>query len=264
MNHVKNLLLNPAIPPASYWEHTSHNDIIYQFISTAEADIHDKFEALLSGGYIIEPIEPSLTYDVLHSSERNIWTLLYFTGYLTKMRPEDIPEIPAAGSLALTIPNAELFDLFRKSVREWFLVKTDASDRSELFHALWKGDAERLQSYISDTLFDTISYHDYQESFYHAFLAGLLSRKGYQVESNYENGLGRSDIVIKDRKNRRAVVIETKIVDSENKLASACDDALGQIQEKQYAIAVKKAGYTQVTSLGVAFYQKQCRVKIGS
>lgn len=264
MNHVKNLLLNPAVPPASYWEHTSHNDIIYQFISTAEADIHDKFEALLSGGYIIEPIEPSLTYDVLHSSERNIWTLLYFTGYLTKMRPEDIPEIPAAGSLALTIPNAELFDLFRKSVREWFLVKTDASDRSELFHALWKGDAERLQSYISDTLFDTISYHDYQESFYHAFLAGLLSRKGYQVESNYENGLGRSDIVIKDRKNRRAVVIETKIVDSENKLASACDDALGQIQEKQYAIAVKKAGYTQVTSLGVAFYQKQCRVKIGS
>ena len=117
---------------------------------------------------------------------------------------------------------------------------------------------------MSDLLFDTISYFDYQESFYHAFITGLVSNAGYVVESNYENGLGRSDIVIKDRKNRRAVVIETKIVDSENKLASACDDALGQIQEKQYAIAVKKAGYTQVTSLGVAFYQKQCRVKIGS
>lgn len=70
MNHVKNLLLNPATPPASYWKHTSHNDIIYQFISSTEADVNDKFETLLSGGYIIEPIEPNLTYDVLHSSEK--------------------------------------------------------------------------------------------------------------------------------------------------------------------------------------------------
>ena len=120
MNHVRNLLLDSSAPPASYWEHTSHdgskpaaqvspvvagafsrpmqacppslclraNDIIYQFISTTEADVNDEFETLLAGGYIIEPIEPHLTYDILHSSERNIWTLLYFTGYLTKMRPE--------------------------------------------------------------------------------------------------------------------------------------------------------------------------------
>lgn len=137
MNHVKNLLLNPATPPVSYWEHTSHNDIIYQFISTTKTDVNDKFEALLSGGYIIEPIEPNLTYDVLHSSERNIWTLLYFTGYLTRMRPEDIPETPDERSFALTIPNAEIRGLFRKSVNEWFLAKTEASDRSALFDALW-------------------------------------------------------------------------------------------------------------------------------
>lgn len=218
MNHVKNLLLNPATPPASYWEHTSHNDIIYQFISTTEADVNDKFETLLSGRYIIEPIEPNLTYDVLHSSERNIWTLLYFTGYLTRMRPEDIPETPDNGSFALTIPNTEIRGLFGKSVNEWFLAKTEASDRSELFDALWKGDAKRLQEYINDTLFDTISFYDYQENFYHAFLAGQLSRKGYVVKSNRENGLGRSDISVKDRKMRRAIVIETKVTDSESKL----------------------------------------------
>ena len=45
---------------------------------------------------------------------------------------------------------------------------------------------------LSNILFDTISYHDYQESFYHdhAFLAGLFSGAGYIVESNYEHGLG--------------------------------------------------------------------------
>ncbi len=261
MNHVRNLLLDPFAPPAGYWEHTSHNDVIYQFISTTEADVNDKFETLLAGGYIIEPIEPHLTYDVLHSSERNIWTLLYFTGYLTRMQPENVSETPADGSLALTIPNAEIRKLFQKSVSEWFLAKTQGSDRSELFSALWNGDTARLQDIINDTLFDTISYHDYQESFYHAFLAGLLSRKGYKVESNYENGLGRSDIVIKDRKNRRAAVIETKITDSESRLISACEEALKQINKKQYAVSVQRAGYRQVISLGIAFYHKQCCVE---
>ena len=262
MNHVKNLLLNPATPPTSYWEHTSHNDIIYQFISTTEADVNDKFETLPSGGYIIEPIEPNLTYDVLHSSERNIWTLLYFTGYLTRMRPEDIPETPDNGSFALTIPNAEIRGLFRKSVNEWFLAKTEASDRSELFDALWKGDAKRLQEYINDTLFDTISFYDYQENFYHAFLAGQLSRKGYVVKSNRENGLGKSDISVKNRKMRRAIVIETKVTDSESNLDLACDKALKQIADKQYAAAIKEFGYKQVLSIGIAFYQKQCCVKV--
>lgn len=262
MNHVKNLLLNPAARPAGYWEHTSHNDIIYQFISTTETDINDKFETLLSGGYIIEPIEPNLTYDVLHSSERNIWTLLYFTGYLTRMRPEEIPETPDGGSFALTIPNAEIRSLFRKSVNEWFLAKTDASDRSALFDALWKGDAKGLQEYINDALFDTISFYDYQESFYHAFLAGLLSHKSYIVKSNRENGLGRSDISVKDRKMRRAIVIETKVTDSQSKLDLACDKALKQIADKQYAAAIKESGYKQVLSIGIAFYQKQCCVKV--
>lgn len=264
MNHVKNLLIDPATPPASYWEHTSHNDIIYQFISTTEADVNDKFEVLLSGGYIIEAIESNLTYDVLHSSERNLWTLLYFTGYLTRMRPEDIPETLEDGNFALTIPNAEIRGLFRKSVNEWFLAKTEASNRSELFDALWKGDAERLQTYLSDTLFNTISFYDNQENFYHAFLAGQLSGKGYVVKSNRENGLGRSDITVKDRKNRRAIVIETKVTDSESKLDSSCDTALAQISRNQYAIEIKKSGYKQVISIGITFYKKQCHVKVAS
>ncbi|MDO5424025.1 MAG: AAA family ATPase [Eubacteriales bacterium] len=262
MNHVKNLLLNPATPPASYWEHTSHNDIIYQFISTTDADVNDKFETLLAGGYIIEPIEPNLTYDVLHSSERNIWTLLYFTGYLTRMRPEDIPETLDESCFALTIPNTEIKRLFRKSVSEWYLAKTEASDRSELFDALWKGDAGRLQEYINDTLFDTISFYDYHENFYHAFLAGQLSRKGYVVKSNRENGLGRSDITVKDRKMRRAVIIETKSANSESELDSLCDEALAQITKNQYNAEIEKSGYRQVFCIGIAFYKKQCHVKI--
>ena len=41
----------------------------------------------------------------------------------------------------------------------------------------------------------TISYHDYKEDFYHAFLAGIFAGAGYVVQSNKEHGEGGSEIV---------------------------------------------------------------------
>ena len=37
-----------------------------------------------------------------------------------------------------------------------------------------------------------------------------MSKDRYKIESNYENGLGRSDILIKDSKRRKAAVLEIK------------------------------------------------------
>ena len=118
---------------------------------------------------------------------------------------------------------------FKKSVKAWLIETAAKEDRKILFAALWEGNAKLLTELISDLLFDTISYHDYAESFYHAFLIGLFSNAGYRIESNYENRLGRSDIVIKDRKNRRAVVPEAKRAYYEKQLESECDKALAQI-----------------------------------
>lgn len=112
-------------------------------------------------------------------------------------------------------------------------------------------------------LFDTISYHDYRESYYHAFVTGLFSNAGFRLESNYEYGLGRSDLVIKDRKKRRAVVIEAKWAESEETLERECEDALRQIDEKQYAVKAERDGYLPVGRLGMAFFQKKCLVKKG-
>jgi len=83
------------------------------------------------------------------------------------------------------------------------------------------------------------------------------------VESNYENGLGRSDIVIKDRKNRRAVVLEAKRAYSEEKLENECEEALVQIEKQQYAKKVEYDGFQDVGKLGIAFFQKKCLVKKG-
>ncbi len=186
-------------------------------------DINDKYETLLAGGYM-------LTYDMLASSEENLWSLLYLTGYLTRVRPETLPGLRLLpGQCALKIPNTEVLGIFKKSVKAWLIETAAKEDRKILFAALWEGNAKLLTELISDLLFDTISYHDYAESFYHAFLIGLFSNAGYRIESNYENGPRRSDIVIKDRKNRRAVVPEAKRAYYENQLESECDKALAQI-----------------------------------
>lgn len=44
----------------------------------------------------------------------------------------------------------------------------------------------------------TISYNDYKEDFYPAFLAGIFAGAGYTVDSNKEHGEGRSDVVVYD------------------------------------------------------------------
>lgn len=93
--------------------------IICQFLENTAFDVNEKFEMLLSGGHIIETIIENLTYNMLNASEDNIWTLLYFTGYLTKMRAAELDKELPSGCYALRIPNVEIMELFRKSVKAW-------------------------------------------------------------------------------------------------------------------------------------------------
>lgn len=263
LNYVKKVLEQGLEKPENFWEHTSDNAVIEQFLEKTDFDVTEKFETLLSGNYIKETISENLTYNFLASSEENLWSLLYMTGYLTKVKLEDMEKDDKLeeGQTALRIPNAEVTDIFRKSVVEWFHKKVMNSDRRELFSALWNGDAEALTELLSDLLFDTISFHDYAESFYHAFVTGMVVSAGYIVESNYENGLGRSDIVVKDRRKRRAVAIEAKIAADENTMEKECRNALFQIEEKQYARKLERSGFRKVIRYGISFYKKECLVK---
>ena len=256
LNYIRKKLTEGIDRPENFWEHTSDNAAIRMFLERTDFDVTEKFERLLAGESIREVITENLTYDMLTSSEENLWSLLYFTGYLTKTEKQ-----VENGKTELRIPNAEVMDIFRKSVVEWFYQKTAKSDRSMLFTALWNGEEERLTELLSDLLFDTISFYDYEENFYHAFLVGLFSSAGYIVEANYENGLGRSDIVMKDRRNRRAIVIEVKIAKTEKQMEEKCQEALLQIKEKQYARKVERDGFRKVLWYGIAFYKKECIVR---
>ena len=56
----------------------------------------------------MQSLDEDLTYDYLHSSEDNLWSIMYLTGYLTKMKDELMKENIPAGMSALKIPNAEI------------------------------------------------------------------------------------------------------------------------------------------------------------
>ncbi len=261
LNYVQRVLTEGVKKPENFWEHTSDNKIIELFLKRRDFDVTEKFEKLLNGEAIRESVNENVSYDFLTSTEENLWSLLYLTGYLTKVREETQEELPQErNKITLKIPNAEIQDIFRKSVLNWLQEKNMYSDRKELFEALWKGDSEKLTELISDLLFDTISYHDYAESFYHAFLAGLFSGAGYVVESNHESGLGRPDLVIKDKVKRRAAVLEIKVSRKESELKRGCEKALVQIQDRQYRKKIEASGFKTVLSYGVAFFQKSCRI----
>ena len=216
---------------------------------------------LLAGNPVSVKLEENLTYDNLTASEENLWSVLYLTGYLTKERGQQETQ---DGESYLKIPNKEVMDIFKKSVMQWFNETTSDSDRTKLFQAMWNGDQEKLTTMISDLLFMTISYHDYAESFYHAFLTGLFSYAGYVVESNKEHGLGRSDIVIKDKRNRRAIIFECKIAKSINEMEEKCQEALKQIEEMGYAKNIMKQGYREVIQYGISFCRKECLICRGN
>ena len=255
VNHVSRLLDNSDVHPGNYWKDTSHNNIIRRFIGNEEFHVNENFENLLSGGSISVKITDELTYDFDHSTEDNFWSILYLTGYLTKVKQDGV-----SVDTRLRIPNEEVKTIFADTVVSWFQDTMKEQDRSELFDAWWNGDEEKITQLVSEILFDTISYYDYREDYYHAFIAGLFAGAGYNVSSNQEMGLGRSDISVKDRRNRRAIIIEAKRSENEVQMEKDCEKALKQIQDKKYAKAIEK-GYKSVMCYGVAFFDKSCLVK---
>ena len=256
MNYLRDLRKNPKIKPASYWRNTSDNAIIRSFIDYAGENIHEKMETLLAGGYIIQKIREDLTYDYLHSSEENLWSILYSTGYLTQVRGEELPPDTAA----LMIPNAEIRQIFETTVQEWFDDSARTENRTALFDAVWSGDIETLTEEMNELLRKTISYHDYKEDFYHAFLVGIFTGAGYSVDSNRERGEGRSDVVVRNSSKGRVALFEAKYAKTLDGLETSCDAALQQIEDRQYAKDFAD-DYDDILCYGIAFYKKRCLVK---
>ena len=255
MNYVSDLKENNDAKPKNYWKNTSHNGILLTFVERTDFNVSRQFETLLNHGVIYKEVTAEQTYDSLHASENNFWSILLMTGYITKAGKGDTGE-----TTVLRIPNKEIAKVFEDTVVEYFRRSADTSQIRQLMDSLWNKDAAKASAVISDLLWHTISYHDYHEDYYHAFLAGVFVARGYEVESNKEKGLGRPDILLLDQENRRAIIVEAKKSDHQAAMNADCDEALRQIVEKKYAEGLY--GYEQILCYGISFFQKQAKVKL--
>lgn len=261
MNYLRDLQLNPNAKPESYWNNTSDNSIIRSFIDYAGSNITKKLETLLSGNSISQQIDENLTYDYLHSSEENLWSILYLTGYLTSSKNDSLSVSGSDEISTLKIPNAEIKEIFETTIMKWFSDNAKAWNRKALFDAVWSGDSLSLTEEMSKLLRRTISYHDYKEDFYHAFLAGIFTGAGYMVESNREHGEGRSDVVVYDSLNGKVAIFEAKYSEKLKDMENDCNRALRQINTRMYAEEYED-DYDQILCYGISFFKKRCLVKI--
>ena len=250
----KNALLRP------YWSNTSSNSIVRTLVERADLSVKQEIEALIEGKTITKPIHEDITYDDMDSTQDNLWNFLFFTGYLKKISEQQDGEDIL---VEMAIPNSEVRYIYKNTVLRWFEEKTKDKNFSLLYESILNGDREKMAEILSENLMETISFYDYQESYYHGFLAGMLKNIGnYIVLSNRESGNGRPDILLKYPSVRgKAVILEIKVAHTYQELESKCDEALRQIEKQKYEEALRQEGYSNILKYGVAFYRKECMVK---
>ena len=265
INYCDELLANPVAPPQNYWANTSGNDLILRLLKKADQTTKDEMEELLNGGEITKKIRQELTYRDIDDSVENVWSVLYSTGYLTgkHVANED------ADIFSLWIPNGEIRKLFSDLVQDWFreVTRSDSARINRFCAAFPAGDADTIQDMLHDYLWDSISVRDTavrtttKENFYHGMVLGLLRSQGtWLVKSNAETGEGYSDISVCTPE-RIGIVIELKYANDGN-LDAACEEALKQIESKQYAEGLKRRGMKKIIKYGMAFWGKECRVMV--
>lgn len=261
INYLYSCYRNKKAFAKPYWSNTSSNSIVRRLVEQADISVKQEIEALIEGGTITKPIHEDITYDDMESTQDNLWNFLFFTGYLKKISEQQEGETIY---MEMAIPNSEVRYIYKNAVLRWFEENTSKKELSPLYGSILNGDTDRMSEILSENLMETISFYDYQESYYHGFLAGMLKNIGnYIVQSNRESGKGRPDILLKYPSVRgKAVIIEIKVSKTYPGLEEKCDEALKQIEDQRYEEGLRQEGYQNIMKYGVAFYRKECMAKL--
>lgn len=269
INHADHLRDDSDAKPQTYWINSSGNSLVRRLINRADSSTKDEIERLIAGEAIEKVIRQDLTYDEIENSIDNIWSVLFTTGYLTKIGEIKLPDSESYAYM-LVIPNKEVREVFVLQIQEWFkaVVANDNDTMSLLSKAILDKDEAILARQLNIvmgrmiSILDTKAPDDMKESFYHGLLLGLLrgSNPDWLIKSNRESGDGFSDILIKPENPDLGIVIEVKYAKEFKKLDAACDAAMAQIKEKRYDETLRDEGRCDILAYGIAFCRKRCRV----
>ena len=197
----------------------------------------------------------------------NIYSILLVAGYL---KPQN-KELQADGSYLceVSIPNREIAAVYKSEILT-YLQNVGAINKttSNMFaESLYSNDVDKLQKSISEYVLKSVSFYDAgTEGFYHGLVLGLIAMMDnqYMIKSNRESGYGRYDVsLIPRNKKMTGIIMELKYGKDldDNGLNKLADEALVQIEDKEYITEMKDEGVTDILKLGMAFSGKNVVIK---
>ena len=269
INFAKKLVSDPSARPSAFWINSSGNDMVKRFVDKADQTTRDEIEKLVAGGFVEKQLRLDLTYDEIDNTIDNLWSVLFTTGYLTKIGEVKLPDSESY-AYRLVIPNKEVREVFILQIQEWFkaVVTNDNDTMKLLSKAILDKDETQLARQLNIvmsrmiSILDTKAPDDMKENFYHGLLLGLLrgSNPDWLIKSNRESGDGFSDILIKPEDPDAGIVIEVKYAKEMKNLDAACEAAMAQIKDKRYDETLRDEGRCDILAYGIAFCRKRCKV----
>lgn len=269
INFAKKLVSDPSARPSAFWINSSGNDMVKRFVDKADQTTRDEIEKLVAGGFVEKQLRLDLTYDEIDNTIDNLWSVLFTTGYLTKIGEVKVPDSESY-AYRLVIPNKEVREVFILQIQEWFkaVVANDDDTMKLLSRAILDKDEKQIARQLNIVMSRMISILDtkapdaLKENFYHGLLLGLLrgSNPDWLIKSNRESGDGFSDILIEPEDPDAGIVIEVKYAKEMKGLDAACEAAMAQIKDRRYDEALRNEDRCDILAYGIAFCRKRCRV----
>lgn len=246
----------------AYWVNSSGNDLVKYLLARSDKLIKMDLETIINNESITAIIDENIVFGDLNKNPTALWSLLLFSGYLTAIHSETKR---SKEQCELAAPNQEILNLYLDVVRDWLMEPLGNSQYLEFLSSLTQGRTEEFAEHLQRYLLATMSVFDTSgeepEKFYHGLVLGLMASlsETHEIKSNRESGYGRYDLLLipKDLQ-QYGIILEFKTIrEKKTTLRAAAQEALGQINARQYSTELRGRGLKNILKIGVAFRGKQ-------
>lgn len=251
-----------------FWTNTSDNEIIREIMRGLTPEIADELYSLMQGESIQTSLNMEVIYPRISDGTDNIFSFLLIVGYLKPVHPAVETEFGTFMELAL--PNTEIRRVYNTEILSWLRDTLDGNVMSCLEKALYLNDGDKLKAALRKYMISCISCFDgAAEGFYHGMMLGLVAglSSRYFIRSNRESGEGRFDLVLEPKNHiLPGIIMEFKATrEAESgSLRPLAQEALKQIQDKNYDTDFVNRGITEIVKYGIAFAGKQVEIAVGT
>ncbi len=266
--YIKELLVNRDAQPDCAWINSSGNDFLLEFVNYLPSNEVDEFKKLLDGHTITKDLNTTLNYgDLSKHTSKDLWTMLYSTGYLTKDGdPINNKEF------VLKIPNKEVKLCFENKVLAYFESSHEYENYGfDLLKYMLSKNTNKIQETLDKLLPKYLGLRDIgadKEYVYHSFLQGIFACSGINAKSQQESGNGYPDIYFiaenKESEEYTAIILELKKAPREDNsiMEEQCLLALKQCNDKKYYQKfIQNPTITKIFMYGIAFCNRKSFVR---